>query len=121
MLCTVWVRFAVRHDRDGIFRFCPVQSPLGRAVLTHHGLDPADPQSWLCLHEGRAYAGMTAIAVALRLMAGWPRLLAPLLMLPPASLRRWLYARIARNRYRLLGRTDLCAVPDAALKARMIG
>ena len=27
---------------------------------------------------------------------------------------------IARNRYRVLGRTDMCAVPDARLRARLM-
>ena len=34
--------------------------------------------------------------------------------------RRWLYARIARNRYRIFGHADMCAVPDPRLRARLI-
>lgn len=120
-LCSVWARFVARHDPLGRFRLCAVQTPLGRAVMGHFGLDPDDPASWLCLHEGYGYEGMEGIAVATRQMGGWPRLIAPLVMAPPAGLRRWLYARMARNRYRLLGRTDLCALPDEALRRRLIG
>jgi hypothetical protein len=28
--------------------------------------------------------------------------------------------RIARNRYRVTGRTDMCAIPDASLKSRLL-
>ena len=42
-------------------------------------------------------------------------------MLPPRPVRDWLYLRMARNRYALLGRTDLCALPDRELRARLIG
>ena len=120
-LCSVWARFVARHDRAGRFRLCAVQTPLGRAVMTHFGLDPDDPESWLCLHEGRATEGMEGIATACRLLGGWVRGVAVLVMLPPAPVRNWLYRRIARNRYRVLGRTDLCALPDEALRARLIG
>lgn len=120
-LCSLWARFVVRFDRRRRLRLCAVQSPLGRAVLGHFGLDPDDPQSWLCLVEGRGYAGMKGIQVATAEMGGWVRVLGWLLMLPPAPLRRWLYTRLARNRYRLLGRTQLCALPDPDLRARLIG
>ncbi|MEM6973722.1 MAG: DCC1-like thiol-disulfide oxidoreductase family protein [Pseudomonadota bacterium] len=120
-LCSIWARFVARHDRAGAFRLCAVQTPLGRAVMTHFGLDPDNPESWLCLHRGRGYEGMEGIRVATGIMGGWPALIGRLVMLPPAPVRRWLYARMARNRYRLLGRTDLCALPDERLRARLIG
>ncbi|MGF1553218.1 MAG: thiol-disulfide oxidoreductase DCC family protein [Paracoccaceae bacterium] len=120
-LCSVWARIVARHDRARRFRLCAVQSPLGRAVMLHYGLDPDDPDSWLCLHEGRAYEGMDAVAAAGRLLSGWPRLVCPLAVLPPPPLRRRLYARVARNRYAVLGRTEICALPDPALRARLIG
>ncbi|MEM6489560.1 MAG: DCC1-like thiol-disulfide oxidoreductase family protein [Pseudomonadota bacterium] len=120
-LCSHWARFVARHDRQGRIRLCAVQSPLGRAVMRHFGLDAEDPDSWLCLIDGRAYGGMRGIAEATGQMGGWVRWLGRLAMLPPGPVRRWLYARVARNRYRLLGRTALCTLPDAALRARLIG
>ncbi|MEM1345871.1 MAG: DCC1-like thiol-disulfide oxidoreductase family protein [Pseudomonadota bacterium] len=120
-LCSVWARFVSRYDRHERFRLAAVQSPLGRAMLGHYGLDPDDPDSWLCVHDGHAYEGFDAIAKALSQMSGWPRFFAPLFTLGPRGLRRWVYARIARNRYSVLGRTDMCALPDARLRARLIG
>lgn len=49
--------------------------------------------------------------------AGW--LLQPLRLLP-RPVQDWLYRLIARHRYRLFGRTDMCAVPDPALRARLM-
>ncbi len=120
-LCSVWARFVARHDRDGAFRLAVAQTPLGRALLRHYGLDPEEPESWLCLLEGRAYEGLDGIAVVTRRLGGWPAAVGRLAMVPPPRMRRWIYARVARNRYRIFGRTDLCACPDPALRARLLG
>lgn len=119
-LCSRWARLIVRLDHSGEARICAVQSPIGRAVLTHYGLDPDDPASWLYLEGGRAYGSMEGIAAAGRRLGGWFGRVTPVLTLPPKPVQDWLYARIARNRYRVLGRTDLCALPDPALRARLL-
>jgi predicted DCC family thiol-disulfide oxidoreductase YuxK len=50
---------------------------------------------------------------------GFGRLLS-LLRLVPRSLRSRVYAWLARNRYRLFGRGDLCALPSPSLRARLM-
>jgi len=54
-----------------------------------------------------------------RRMGGWGRVGAVLRILP-RPVQDWLYRRLSRNRYRLFGRTDMCAVPDAGLKRRLL-
>lgn len=118
-ICSWGARMIHRLDRAGTTRICPIQSPLGRALLTHFGLDPQDPASWLflddghphkdfdaVLHAGRRYGGLGYLAFALRIF--------------PKPLRDWLYLRLARNRYRLFGRADLCALPDPGLQRRIL-
>lgn len=119
-LCTRGARLICKVDRREEFRIAATQSDLGRAVLTHYGLDPADPDSWLYLEDGRAFTSIDAIIRVGRRVGGWGRLLAPLAILP-RPVQDWLYRRLARNRYALLGRTDMCAVPDPALRRRLIG
>ena len=119
VLCTFGARLIARHDRSGRIRICPVQSLTGQAVLYHYGLDPKDPDSWLFLIDGRAYTSFRAMIRAGAFIGGIGWLLQPLRLLP-RPLSDWLYRRIARNRYSMLGETDMCAVPDPALRARMI-
>ena len=119
VLCTFGARLIARHDRSGRIRICPVQSLTGQAVLHHYGLDPEDPDSWLFLIDGRAYTSFRAMIRAGAFIGGIGWLLQPLRLLP-RPLSDWLYRRIARNRYSILGGTDMCAVPDPALRARMI-
>lgn len=119
MLCTQAARVIARMDTAGTFRICPVQSPLGRAMLGHYGLRADDPESWLYLADGQAYTSMDAIVRAGRRMGGWGHLLAPFALLPRPA-QDWLYTRLARSRYRLFGRTDMCALPDERLRRRLM-
>ncbi len=119
VLCTLGARMIARLDKSQAIKICRVQSPLGQALLRHYGLCPDNPESWLFIVEGSAYGSLDAmIRVGMRIGGpGW--LLLPLRLLP-RRLQDWLYLKIARNRYRFFGRTDMCAVPDAALRARLM-
>lgn len=118
-LCSRSARLIARHDRKGEFRICPTQSPTGRAVLQHYGLDADDPESWLYLVDGAAFGSLDAVIRAGARLGGVGWLLQAFRPLP-RRVQDWLYRRIARNRYRLFGRTDICAAPDQALRERLI-
>lgn len=118
-LCSRGALWIARLDRRGEFRICSAQSPLGRALLRRHGLDPDDPDSWLYLEDGEAFVSLDGAIRAGARLGGPGRGLALLRILPRPA-RDWLYRRIARNRYRLFGRSDLCALPDPALRARLL-
>jgi predicted DCC family thiol-disulfide oxidoreductase YuxK len=118
-LCCFGARMIDRLDQSGEIRICTVQSDLGARLLAEYGLRPDDPESWLFLDGGQAYEGFDAMVKVGRRTGGWGRLLGVLRILPP-PLRRWLYARIARNRYAVFGRADMCAIPSPSLRARLI-
>lgn len=118
-LCCWGARMLHRLDQSGTVRICPVQSPLGAALLRHYGLDSHDPASWLLLDQGQPYFHMEAIIRAGQIFGGWGRLTNGL-RIAPRPLRNWLYQRIARNRYTLFGRGDLCALPDPEFQRRLL-
>jgi predicted DCC family thiol-disulfide oxidoreductase YuxK len=118
LLCASGARAISRFDRRREFRICPLQTPLGSAVAAHYGLVPGDPETWLYLVDGRAYSSMDAMIRIGQRLGGAGRAMAALRLLPRPA-QDWIYRRIARNRYRL-GRTDICALPDPALRARLM-
>ncbi|MEN0040521.1 MAG: DUF393 domain-containing protein [Pseudomonadota bacterium] len=118
-LCTFGARLIARFDRRQEFRICTAQSKLGNALLRHYGFDPDDPESWLFIDNGQAHTSLDGMIAASRRIGGIGWLLQPLLLLP----RGWqdrLYRFIATNRIRWFGRTDMCAVPDLKLRARLL-
>ena len=119
VLCSVGARLIARYDRKGEFRICRTQSPLGRALLEHYGMNPGDPESWLLIDGGIAHTSLDAMIRAGRRVGGVGLLLQPLRIMP-RGVQDWLYRRLARNRYRLFGRTDICSIPDPALRARLM-
>lgn len=119
VLCSGSARFILRRDRAGRFRLAPVQSPLGRALLAHYGVDPADPLTMLLIEAGRAHERSDAV---LRIAGGLP---APVsfaagLRLIPGGWRDAVYLWVARRRRSLKGQT-WCAMPDPAAADRMLG
>jgi predicted DCC family thiol-disulfide oxidoreductase YuxK len=119
-LCSFGARMIHRLDRSGTIRICPVQSPLGQTLLAENGITVTDPESWLFIADSQVWTDFDAMAEVGMRCGGWGRLLG-LLRLIPKPLRDWLYRRVARNRYAIFGRGDMCAIPDPAFRARLIG
>lgn len=118
-LCARGATWIAHHDKLAEFKIVPLQSDLGKALVIHYAMDPADPTSWLFLEDGRAYTSLDAtMRVGLRLGGLW-RVFGILHMLP-RGLRDRLYRFVATNRYRWFGTDDLCALPDAEVQKRLM-
>ena len=118
-LCARSARWIARNDMAEEFTIIPLPSPLGNALMRHCGLDPEDPSTWLFLEKGRAHTSMDAIIrVGQRLGGRWKAL--ALLRILPRPVQDALYGLVARNRYRLSGRADMCAMPNPAVQKRLL-
>lgn len=113
VLCSHWVRFVLRHDRRGLYRFAAMQTATGRELLVKHGIDPDDPNSFLLFEQGHGFTDTDAIVRVLKSFGGRWRLASALVAVVPRFVRDPMYRWIARNRYRLFGRHDVCIVPSA--------
>jgi predicted DCC family thiol-disulfide oxidoreductase YuxK len=118
-LCSWGARMIHRLDRTGTVRICPIQSRLGSALMRHYGLDPSDPASWMFLKDGQSHLDFEAVLYAGRQFGGWGHLVS-VLRIFPKPVRDWLYRRMARNRYAMFGRADMCALPDPEFQKRLM-
>lgn len=119
VLCNGWVRFLLRHDRRGRYRFAAMQGDSGRALLLAHGLDADDPVSFLLIEDGAAWTETDAIFRVLAGLGGAWRL-ATLVRVLPRGVRDRLYRALARNRYRIFGRHERCMIPAPEQAARFL-
>lgn len=111
LLCNGWVQFLLHHDRAGRIRFASMQGREGARLLGEAGLSAGEGlQTLLVLEGGRSWQHTAAILRILHRL-GWPWRLAWVGWLVPAPLRDALYRWVARNRYRIWGRSDVCMVP----------
>ncbi|HJS35864.1 MAG TPA: thiol-disulfide oxidoreductase DCC family protein [Pseudoxanthomonas sp.] len=118
VLCNGWVRFLLKQDRVGRYRFAAMQSDAGRALLAGHGLDPDDPASFLLVDGDDAWTDSDAIQRVLTGLGGAWRL-AGVMAVVPRVVRDPLYRSVARNRYRWFG-TMGCRVPTEEERARFL-
>jgi predicted DCC family thiol-disulfide oxidoreductase YuxK len=118
-LCARGATWIARNDTKQQFGIVALQSDIGRALMRHYGLDPADPTSWLYIEQGQAYSSLDAfIRVGRRLGGIWKVL--GILHVLPRQVQDILYRLVARNRYRLFGTADLCALPDPEVQKRLL-
>jgi predicted DCC family thiol-disulfide oxidoreductase YuxK len=118
VLCSAAVRWLLRHDRENRLRFATTQSPLGRALYAHYGVDR--DATYLLLDEGCSYSKSEGY---LRIAAGFGgawRVLVGIARLIPRALRDAAYDTISRHRYRWFGQTEYCALIPPGLKERLL-
>ena len=118
-LCSGFAAFVLRHDAAGRYRLLCAQSPLGRALYRHYGLDPQDYETNILIADGVAwFKSEGSIRMAEGLGFPW-RLAAVFRILPPAWRDR-LYDTVARNRLRWFGKRATCYLPDPRFADRFI-
>ena len=118
-LCSGSAAFVLRHDAAGSFRLLAAQSPLGRALYAHYGLDPVDYETMILIADGVAYLkSEAAIRIARELGAPWS--LAQVFRVVPRARRDAVYAWVARHRIRWFGARTSCYRPDAKFAGRFL-
>ncbi len=117
--CNGSVNFVLRHDRKDHFRFAPLQSEAGQALLAQHGIDPSKTDSFVLI-EGRRASLKSAAALHTARHLGFPVSLLWAFIIVPAFIRNAVYDWIARNRYRWFGKMDACMVPDERVRRKFL-
>lgn len=118
-LCAGSVQFVLRYDQSGLIHFCSIQSELGSKLYREQGLDPAKPQSMLLITPQGVYSKSEA-ALKLAEVMGSPFSWLKWLKFIPRCIRDVAYSWIAKNRYRLFGKSDQCWLPRPEWKARFL-
>ena len=129
-LCNRLNQFVLRRDREGIFRFASLQSPLAARILAHHGANPQGLDTlYVVLNhdlakeaqpEERLLPRSDAVIFVLNRLGGIWKVLGFLVRLLPPFLRDWGYRVVARHRYRVFGRFETCMLPSAPDRSKFI-
>lgn len=118
VLCSRWVRKVIARDPARRFRFVSVQSPYGRAMARSLGIDPEAPETNAVVSGGLAHFKSDAVLAVLSGLEGVSA--AKAFAVLPKPLRDRLYDRLASNRYRLFGQSDVCIPPPPAERGRFL-
>lgn len=118
-LCNASVNFIIARDQGRRFAFASRQGAVGRKLLADLGIDPDDPETFVLIKDGRHFVKSDAALEIARDFAGAWRALR-ILRCVPRPVRDFLYDRLARNRYRLFGRSEQCMLPTRELQDRFL-
>lgn len=117
--CNASINFVIDRDSKGIFKFAALQSEIGQKILKKYGLKQTDFDSIILEKEGKIYQKSdAALEIARNLNSLWK--IFYIFKIIPSFLRNPIYDLIAKNRYRIFGKTDACRIPTPELKARFL-
>lgn len=124
-LCNRFVRFVLRHDRNGSIYFAPLQSRFAQMILARHGIEIAAIDTVVLVlnadtpAESLLFRSDAATEVLIRLGGGWA-LWARWFRRLPRGFRDAGYRVVARTRYRIFGKYDTCPLPATEDRARFL-
>lgn len=118
-LCNASVQFVIRHDRNAVFMFAPLQGRTAKDILPQEKFSTSDLQSFILHLDGKIFTQSTAALKVARRLDGWPCVLYGFIIVP-AFIRNAVYRMIAKNRYRWFGKKDACMLPTPSIKARFL-
>ncbi|HXC29278.1 MAG TPA: DUF393 domain-containing protein [Stellaceae bacterium] len=117
VLCSGGAAWLMRHDKQRRFRLTTAQSPLGKALYGHYGIDWNE--TYLLVSGGAPYSKSSGYLHMCRVVGGWWRLCLVFELIPRA-VRDWGYDLVARNRYRWFGKAGYCELIPDDLKPTLV-
>lgn len=107
----------MKADKRAVFKFSPLQSEFAKANLKPEYI--ADLDSLVVLINGVSHRKALGVLLAVSELGGiWK--LAGILRMLPESLLNFGYDLVAKNRYKIFGKTDTCRLPSPEEKSRFI-
>ena len=117
--CNGAINFVLKQDKNGIFRFAPLQSEAGQRLLQQYNLSTAEFDSFVLIDNGKIYKKSAAsLRVMNKLPWYWKEV--QLLRIIPVAFRDAIYDFIARNRYKWFGKKEQCMIPTPEMRKRFL-
>jgi predicted DCC family thiol-disulfide oxidoreductase YuxK len=117
ILCSRLVKFVIRRDRSAKITFAQLQSPAGQSLLQRFDLRADDIDTVVYITGQKLHLKSSAILCLLKDMGGTWSLFYGFIIIPE-FIRDYFYNLIARNRYRIFGKTESCMMPDPDIEKR---
>lgn len=117
--CNSSVNFIIDRDPKNYFTFGALQSIKGQALLQRYDLSQTALDTLILIEGKQIYPRSTAaLRIAKRLSGLWP--LFYCFVIIPRFLRDPIYDLIAKYRYKIFGKREVCRVPTAEERARFL-
>ncbi len=110
-LCNNFIKFIIKHDKKQHWKFSPLQSSFSKKLSENYHFNQEVLDTVYVIHNHILYDKSKAVLIVITSLSGiWK--LSYLIYLLPLKLRDYLYLHIARNRFRLFGKSTSCMLPS---------
>lgn len=118
-LCNGIVQFTIKRDPKAKFKFASLQSESGQLLLRQFGLPTNDFNSFVFINGDKYFLKSSAgLHVLKELGRVWKVFYVFIIF--PRPLRDFVYNIIAKTRYKIFGKQDICMVPTPDIKQRFL-
>lgn len=117
--CNFWVNFIINRDKKNQFRFAALQSEIAKELLTKFDLPEDDFDSFILISQNKILKKSSAAFEIAKDLNGWLKIFSPLKLLPN-SFNDFIYDLVAKNRYKIFGKRDVCRIPTEEDKIKFL-
>lgn len=118
-LCSMAVRFVLRHEAGPKIQFASLQSELGKQLLCFYQIDPEKIDSVVFITKGKAFVKSRAL-IEITLFLKYPYKVLRMLKYLPYSLMDFGYDVVAKYRFKFFGKKNTCRLVDINHSDRFI-
>lgn len=117
--CNSSVKFVFKKDKNAYFKFTSLQSDVGRLILDKFNKLNEKIDTVILYENQKLYTKSTAaLRIARKLKNGWKLLY--MFIIIPRFLRDVVYDFIAKHRYKIVPKKEVCEIPDKVFLDRII-
>lgn len=117
--CNFWVNFVIKRDKKNLFRFAVLQSEKAKELTSRLNIDISNFDTFFLIVGEKFYIKSTAALMVCKNLHDPIKILYPFIILPKIF-RDLFYDIIAKNRYKLFGKRDICRTPTEAEKVKFL-
>jgi len=108
--CNFWIDFVLKRDKNDLFKFSAIQSSKGIELFKKYNLDSSRQYTFFLISGNKVYTKSTAMLIVCKQLKGVIKILFVFIIIPK-FMRDFIYDLIAKNRYRLFGKKEVCRIP----------
>ena len=118
-LCNASVQFIIKHDKDDMFRFLPLQSAKAKQMINDLNKNIINADTVVLIQDNKIFTKSEA-ALRISKYLGSPWKFFYFFKFIPKFIRDWIYEVIAQNRYQWFGKRSTCMVPTEDTKSKFL-
>lgn len=116
--CNYWVNFILARDKNDYFRFAVLQSDAGQELLNKFDLSRTSFDTFILIDGKNYFTKSTAALMIAGKLRSFVKLFYPFIFLPK-YFRDYFYDLIAKNRYKLFGKREVCRISTEAEREKI--